>query len=80
MVGPLVWLGQNSNFCPDPMHWEPRELYHSDQKHKDQYPKETADDLEYLVWGEECDDEDEQVLEMKADDDNELSCTDEAHP
>jgi hypothetical protein len=34
-VDPLVWLGENSNFCPDPMIWEPRSLYHSDHAQSD---------------------------------------------
>jgi hypothetical protein len=52
-LDPNVWLGKNTNFCPDPLEWVPRELYHRDQVQAIECMGETQEEADYLVWGEE---------------------------
>ena len=48
-----VWLGRNSNYYPDPLHWEPRELEHGNEIRGLSYVnEEVTDEDELLVWGD----------------------------
>ncbi|KAG9856860.1 hypothetical protein KCU98_g478, partial [Aureobasidium melanogenum] len=56
-VDPAIWLGSNSNFCPDPRQWAPRRLYEPGAEFdwvSDDHEK-VEDDL--LVWGNGADQE-----------------------
>jgi len=53
VVDPSVWLGRNSNFCPDPLIWVARELYHSAEGQMIQFATDDTGEADDLVWGEE---------------------------
>jgi hypothetical protein len=57
LLDPSVWLGNNSNFCPDPLQWEPRQLHHSDQAQALEALSEVPEEEEFLVWGVESEDQ-----------------------
>jgi hypothetical protein len=71
-VDPYVWLGSNSNFCPDPLVWEPRSLHHSAEAQNIEYITEEAEEEEYLVWGtqHESQDDNESSPEHPTDEDD----------
>jgi hypothetical protein len=77
-VDPYVWLGSNSNFCPDPLLWEYRSLHHSAHVQSIEYVGEEAEEDEYLVWGAQHESQDdnesvsEHLIEHSNDEDNAL--------
>jgi len=50
---PSIWLGRNSNFCPEPLKWEPRQLYHAGDRREACDLVELPEEAEDPVWGEE---------------------------
>jgi hypothetical protein len=77
-VDPYVWLGRNSSFCPDPLHWEPRELHHSSSGHRVECVQEALEETEYLVWGAGLE-EKEEDFEAITDSDPKPICGGEDH-
>jgi len=52
VMNSYIWLGKNSNFCPGPLKWEPRQLYHAGDRRETQDLVEDLAEAEDLVWGE----------------------------
>ncbi|KAG9606154.1 alcohol oxidase, partial [Aureobasidium melanogenum] len=48
-----VWLPSNNNFAPDPMEWQPRQLYNPGAEVGRVQAVKGDDEDEYLVWGHE---------------------------